>query len=140
MEHLENFLRQRGMTDFSSKDRRIMCFPHIINLCTQRIISKLTEEALVDSDEEFTPESRYYSKDPGVRYDEIVRNDPIAIVRKVVKRVRASGQRRQEFTQAIADYNRDGHNLHQLQLILDVKTRWDSTYRMIVRYFELRWV
>jgi hypothetical protein len=47
MEELERLLHQRDI-NFDHMDRRIMCFPHVINICCQHILTKFTNVNLVD--------------------------------------------------------------------------------------------
>ena len=47
MEQLERLLHKRDI-DFDHLDRRIMCFPHVINICCQHIIAKFTNVAFGD--------------------------------------------------------------------------------------------
>jgi hypothetical protein len=74
MEHLEILLHLCDI-DFNHMDRCIMCFPHVINICCQHVISKFTNLDLVD-----TPELTELSLDPvsAQSYDDAVRCDPVA--------------------------------------------------------------
>jgi hypothetical protein len=76
-----------------------------------------------------------------------VHRDPIALGRVVVRAVRASGQRRDHFLSVIRDGNLNKHFLlpngveivvPELQLLRDVKTRWDSIFFMISRLRIMR--
>ena len=51
--------------------------------------------------------------------------------------VRASDQRRHRFSQAV-EYHQQGFTVNCL--ILDVKTRWNSTYQMCSRFLHLRYL
>jgi len=55
-------------------------------------------------------------------------------LRKLVVKIRSSPQRREKFSQQIELYP----GLKSLNLILDVKTRWNSTYFMLQRALKLR--
>jgi hypothetical protein len=48
MEEMEHLLHLHDI-DFDHLDRRIMCFPHIINICCQHILSEFTNVNLVDT-------------------------------------------------------------------------------------------
>jgi len=48
MEELEHLLHQRDI-DFDHMDRGIMCFPHVINICCQHILSKFANVNLVNT-------------------------------------------------------------------------------------------
>jgi hypothetical protein len=80
-------------------------------------------------------------------FEEAVKRDPIALGRVVVRTVRASGQRRVHFTDVIKVGNEKKHfflgdvveiMVPDLQLLRDVRTRWDSIYFMIHRLRVLR--
>ena len=86
--------------------------------------------------------------DPDMQtFEEAVRRDPIALGRVIVKTIRASGQRRESFVSTIRDGNAKKHFIlgdrvevivPELQLLRDVKTRWDSTFHMISRLRTMR--
>ena len=78
-----------------------------------------------------------------------VPGDPINKIRALVRGIRASGQRQEQFTNVILGGNqygwwKDGQGqamlIKQKQLLRDVRTRWDSTYQMLVRVREPRQV
>ena len=109
---------------FDASDRRIMCFAHIINLTSGRVIRAAGDGA-------GRPES-----------------NPIGVAHGVVQAIRVSGKRREAFDDVV----RDGNNkewfksgqpptvvyLKELQLLRDVCTRWDSVYLMLNRLREMR--
>ena len=81
--------------------------------------------------------------------DDIIRNDghvPADLLGKVwslVKAIRASGQRQASFDQVVSSGNdagwwKDANDapiaIKPLRFLRDVKTRWDSTYQMLVRF------
>ena len=51
----------------------------------------------------------------------------------MINKIRASPQRREKFARSCVM-----ENLESKELIIDVATRWNSTYEMIVRARELR--
>jgi hypothetical protein len=87
MEHLEILLRLRDI-DFDAEDRRIMCFPHIINICCQHIIKEFTNVELVDA----AAPTQTPGPSNALSYEDAVKRDPIARGRNVVHVLRASGQ------------------------------------------------
>jgi hypothetical protein len=52
-------------------------------------------------------------------------------LRKLIVKIRASPQKREKFSKQC-----DILNLSKKELIIDVKTRWNSTYNMLERAFE----
>jgi hypothetical protein len=164
MKGLETILLSRDIP-FDWADNRIMClftrilhcitltltlfrcFPHVIQICCDHMIDSITDTNLADTAAEFV--ALIPSPDPDRQtFEEAVRRDPIALGRAVVRSIRASGQRRQNFEETIKDgnskhwfgLNDKGEHLVVpcLQLLRDVKTRWDSVYGMISRLREMR--
>ena len=119
MEALERKLGERDIL-FDAKDRRIMCYAHIINLSSGRVI----------------------------RESEALLSNPIGVARGAVRAIRVSGKRREAFDEVVRDGNRKGWFkagqplktvlLKELQLLQDVRTRWDSVYFMLNRLREMR--
>lgn len=144
MKELETLLRLRDI-DFDYTDRRIMCFPHVINICCQHVINEFTNLDLIDAPE---PEELPPALVGTQSYDDAVRRDPIARGRNIVRVLRTSGQRRDTFADLIIDGNAKGWfragippvviKLPPLQLLRDVRTRWDTVFFMIRRLRELR--
>jgi hypothetical protein len=137
MEELTKLLRTRN-TPFDSVDRRIMCFPHVINICCQHVISQFTDIELSESVDDFIADEVSYL--PHLQtFEEAVKRDPVTLGRNIVRVLRSSGQRRDAFEQLIRDGNEKGwFTVEQLQLLRDVKTRWDSIYFMLRRLRELQ--
>jgi len=142
---LEGLLKARDI-DFCAVENRIMCFAHIINICCQHLVEGFTNTALVDPVETFVAAER--PREPGAQtFEEAVKRDPIALGRVVVRKIRSSGQRREHFKSIIVEGNSKAHFTHPdgraimvpiLQLLRDVKTRWDSIYYMINRLRIMR--
>lgn len=123
---------------YDAQEHRIRCFPHIINLCVQRTLSNYTQANFSN-----TPSSWSNNSGERVRRDEYIdamQGDPVNLARTFVNAVRVSGQRREAFRQTIkngnnaevfTDPNGNPIQLPNRELLLDVRTRWDSTYKMI---------
>jgi len=141
MEELECLLHQRDI-DFDHMDRRIMCFPHVINICCQHILIKFTNVNLIN----IAGVMALPSSTSEQSFEEAVSSDPIARGRNVVRVLRSSGQRRDKFDEVVVDGNAKGWfvvgdkvvMLPNLQLLRDVRTRWDSVYFMIRRLRQMR--
>lgn len=80
-------------------------------------------------------------------YDEALRRKPLELVRAIVRAIRSSSQCWEFLQQVISDGNKSGRfkdatgettKIPLLHLLLDVKTRWDSTYLMIERFLTAR--
>lgn len=143
MQELEILLHSWDI-DFDTEDRRIMCFPHIVNICCQHIIKKFTNIDLIDDSEQI-----WMPNPPNaLSYKDAVKRDPVARGQNLVHVMQSSGQRLEAFYNFIKDGNARGWfhggnlpgpiEIHPLQLLRDVKTRWDSVYFMIKRLREMR--
>jgi hypothetical protein len=147
MEELGVLLRALNI-DFDHLDRRIMCFPHVVNICCQHVICEFTNIQLAETAEDFV--AALPADLPQLQsYQDAVDRDPVALGRNVVRVMRASGQRREALRDVINDGNlkgwfrAEGHHseviqLRSVELLRDVKTRWDSIYFMIKRLREMR--
>ena len=80
-------------------------------------------------------------------YEQALHRKPLDLVRRIVRAIRSSNQRWEFLKQLISDGNKNGRfkdasgkttkvPLHHL--LLDVKTRWDSTFLMIKRILAAR--
>jgi hypothetical protein len=131
---------------FDHVDRQIMCFPHVINICCTHVISSFTDVDLVDALDELEALVPHTSDRQSL--EDAVARDPIALGRTIVRILRASGQRRDDFDELIRDGNEKGWfrvgnpaqvvQLAEQQLLHDVRTRWDSIYFMIRRLRDMR--
>jgi hypothetical protein len=121
MEELQRLLNARDVSHFDAKNSRIMCFAHVVDLCSRRVVSGLSN----------------------------LTRDPIAIGRSAVNAIRASCTRRDAFKDIVASGNEKGWwgkqgeppenvNLPQLDLLRIVPTRWDSAFLMLNRLREMR--
>ena len=146
MEELAKLLQSRDI-DFDPLDRRIMCFPHIINICVQHVIANFTNIELAEAAAEFVSALPLGLPDRQT-FEEAVQQDPVALGRNIVRVLRNSGQRRDLFD----DIVRDGNDkewfqvgdppvtveLPLVQLLRDIITRWDTVYYMVRRLREMR--
>jgi hypothetical protein len=195
MKELKKLLADREIA-FHADDNRIMCFPHVVNIATQRVLRALSDpqagfmddddiyksddddanqsggddggnednnkdndDGNVDEDSDDSDESDDDSDsddedDEGNNtlrkgadnYKDACQQDPISLCRKVARAVRSSGKRRDEFDELVTNGNLKGwfqvegqaFQVAQLHLLLDVKTRWDSTFAMVKRFIELQ--
>jgi hypothetical protein len=132
---------------FDHEDNRIMCFLHVINICSTHVIKEFTNVVLADNSEEFDPSLA--PRDPEIQtYEEACAHDPITLCRGAICAIHASGQRLDYFAELIHDGNEKGWfmaathpyqiiKVPELQLLRDVRTCWDSIYFMIRRCCEM---
>jgi hypothetical protein len=153
LECLKKLFLEREISSFDAKDNRIMCFPHIINIAVQHILKKMSSVKAPENDdddlEDFTgPPNPDEGHRFGQTFEDACAQDPIARLRKIVMAIRSSGQRRDALMTWIETGNQSGLFVFQnnpfqippMQLLRDVRTRWDSTYQMIKRCIEMRLV
>lgn len=155
-------------TKFDPVKQRIRCYAHIINICSGHIIAAITpksksksksksndtddesadSESDTDDDELELPD--IYDLNPEEWLEGIKRN-PLMRARRIIRLIRSSDQRREAFRTFIDTGNsselftaRDASGqivlvqVQNLQLLRDVKTRWDSVYLMLQRLRQLR--
>ncbi|CAJ0633387.1 3590_t:CDS:2 [Entrophospora sp. SA101] len=105
---------------FDAGNQRIRCLAHIINLAAQEALKSLKGMGPEKEDDALDEED----------------DDKINVIkklRKLVVKIRSSPQRRERFSrQCIA------LNINDLQLIPDIKTRWNSSFEMMKRALLLR--
>lgn len=145
LQELAELLQERDI-DFDAVDRKIMCYGHVVDLSTGRVIDALTKKRTNDNEDWSGPPLP--SSHDEQTYNEAVARDPVALARTVVRVIRASGTRRDAFDELIETGNTKGYfkagqppqavQLKKLQLLRDVRTRWDSVYYMLSRLRELR--
>ena len=153
MRKIAELLEDREIS-FNAKDSRIMCFPHIINIAVQHVLAKMTS-APVDSDadsegnDSTDSDNQDLSADQrgrGQTFESACAEDPIGRCRRLVVKLRSSGQRRDDFNNWVKTGNEKNWfkikgqvvKLPHKELLRDVPTRWDSTYQMIKRCVEMR--
>ena len=105
MEHLEKLLKTHELPlEFGAQDRKVMCFPHVTNICVQHIVEEFSApdlekiaNAWVDcfGDDVIDKE----------KYLEAVKKNLVALGHDVVCIIRASGLRRDEFDKIIVTGN-----------------------------------
>jgi hypothetical protein len=136
----------------------IRCFPHVVNLVTQTMIKALDtpgreripdlEEINNSDDSDDEREDQDGGNQDSDSSDEDDAEPTVGVVskiRRLVRTIRASDQRQSMLTRVVemgnkgglwTDYHGKTVQIEPRQLILDVRTRWDSTYQMLVRAAE----
>ena len=96
MESLETLLVSPELPlEFDVKDQRIMCFPHIINICVQHVVDEFSApdlkkiaQAWVDCFDDNAVDKK--------KYLEAVKRNPLGLRHDIVHAIHASGLRRDE--------------------------------------------
>lgn len=154
LEFLEKLLIEREITSFNAKDNRIMCFSHVVNIAVQHVLRKMSSVKAPENDDDNSEGPTDDDDDAdenrgfGQTFEAACLQDPISRLRKIVMAIRASGQRREALTTWIENGNKSrlfvlqnkSVEIKPMQLLRDVRTRWDSTYQMIKRCIEMRLV
>jgi hAT family C-terminal dimerisation region len=133
--NIRNFLKlfdkrtiQGGGPRFNKKEQHVRCAAHVINLVAQELLHELVTAASDDADG---------GGDDGGGDDgggaQTEKLSCITKLRKLVKQARVTPQRREAFK---AECRENG--VQPKELVLDVSTRWNSTYALIKRACELR--
>ena len=162
MKELQILLVKRDIM-FDHLNNRVMCYPHIINICSAHIVAASTQVSKKyldsnsldgDDDDDFNPPSSCYRTGP--QLDEMfiasqpserqvwlrsLNRDPVKLVADIVRHIRASDSRKQVFADIVQLCTKDDRQLRgapPLQLIQHVRTRWDSVYLMLQRFRVLR--
>ena len=167
MRHIADILRSRGVDDFDPAQRRIGCLPHILHICVTKILKYVekcgkmpeNDEDLDDIDGDDDANIGKFEYDDGDDDDDddgdedistyaanckAESRNPLGLLRKIIRTIRRSGEKRRTFRQSIVDHNdhrifpQFKGKLPLFELLRDVATRWDSTFRMIARALKLR--
>lgn len=127
-EELERLAEEYGI-EFDSKDFRVRCFAHILNLSSRDMINTVGDgDSYIPSDDESDDDDAV-----GMERKETAKALPvIAKMRKGVSAIRSSPQRREMFQKQC---NVAGVN-HK-NLTLDVRTRFNATLTMMERAKEM---
>ncbi|KAK5991211.1 Putative AC9 transposase-like protein [Cladobotryum mycophilum] len=131
--HLFNAL-DPSMTEEDIGERRIRCYGHILNLIARAYLYSQDNES-------FKQESQLHiladHLDDDLKHWR--KKSPIGKLHNIVKFIRASPQRTEEFKKSVLEDYNDGDFMlvnesdRELELIINNETRWNSTYLMIER-------
>ena len=115
---MENFNCSGLSPKWDASHSRIRCLPHIINLAVQAFLKSFDNEHSSPNNDDNIPDSS---------------SSILQRLRHIVKKLLSSPSQRKQFLGQCKLANVD-----ELMLILDVKTRWNSTYHMIERAVKVR--
>jgi len=153
---------------FDHLNHRVRCYAHIINICSSHIINSTTsasgqfDDYDGETDGDFGYDRDIEDWEPALLYDDRadssiktwfggLRRDPLKRACRLIRFFRSSDQRRTDFLKFIVEgnqkewfyrINKDGKrelaNVPAKEFLRDVKTRWDSVYKMLQRLRILR--
>lgn len=137
---LKNYGIKVGV-DFTPDEHRVRCMAHILNLSVQDILSTLkiapsgedSESDCVDIIDVDTLILEDEVDDKVPDSDNVSNDLTIIKIRKLVRKIRKSPQKRRKLKKLC-----DLYNIPYLTPILDVATRWNSTFFMIERADKLK--
>ena len=152
--------------NFDNCNHRVRCFAHIINICLSHVISSMTSVSKgylsdlnvplnsdptvchnddVDVDDDDVPKLKlddcyHDSGNPNLKaFFAGIKHDPLRRACRLICFLRSSDGRREGFRAFIKlGNNKNWYNVPEKQLLRDVKTRWDSVYKMLEHLRELR--
>lgn len=135
--------------DFDSEDQAFKCFAHVINLAVQDIMKLLTAASIENDEEDVCEEGKDYdveeSDEEEIDVEESEEEESMsegngeAILSQVIFRIRSTCKkiRRSEQLQEHLKLLCNVHKKKFLMPVIDVKTRWNSTFKMLSVVFEM---
>jgi hypothetical protein len=119
---------------FNSKDLRIRCLAHILNLSCKDIINAVSDRSAKEQAEEQDDLSDGSEQDEDTCSGNNKRSDCFLVrLRRSIEKIRGSPQRRNIFRKQCEEMN-----IKPKELVLDVSTRWNTTLAMLCRVLELK--
>ena len=130
---------------FNLVDCCVPCFPHILNICITHTVKNYMKADFTTVTEMWVGALDNTVVDKA-KYLEALAKDPVALGCDIIRIIRSSSQCRKGFRDTIINGNANqwytGHptQVPVIELLRDVRTRWDSIYFMINRLHALRLV
>ena len=125
LKELEYVCHQKEIK-FDHKKNNIRCLAHVINLTVQEILKNIKAGDAQEEDELLELVSQEEQEDD-------VNVEIIPKLRLLIVKIRSSPQQKEKFARCCKFFS-----IQSLNVILDVKTRWNSTYLMLDRALKLR--
>ncbi|GBC48644.2 zinc finger BED domain-containing protein RICESLEEPER 2-like [Rhizophagus irregularis DAOM 181602=DAOM 197198] len=128
LEEVSNELAEKNI-EFDNVNQHVRCLAHIINLAAQEALKSLKATVNISEDEFLNQHENIQNNNNQV---EVV-GSILCKLRTLICKIRASPQQREKFSAQckVAD-------IPDKMVILDVRTRWNSTFDMLVRARELK--
>ncbi|CAB5341703.1 unnamed protein product [Rhizophagus irregularis] len=128
LEEVSNELAEKNI-EFDNVNQHVRCLAHIINLAAQEALKSLKATVNTSDDELLNQHENIQNNNNQVG----VVGSILCKLRTLICKIRASPQQREKFSAQckVAD-------IPDKMVILDVRTRWNSTFDMLVRARELK--
>ncbi|GBC36498.1 zinc finger BED domain-containing protein RICESLEEPER 2-like [Rhizophagus irregularis DAOM 181602=DAOM 197198] len=128
LEEVSNELAEKNI-EFDNVNQHVRCLAHIINLAAQEALKSLKATVNTSEDELLNQHENIQNNNNQVG----VVGSILCKLRTLICKIRASPQQREKFSAQckVAD-------IPDKMVILDVRTRWNSTFDMLVRARELK--
>ena len=123
LKELEYVCHQKEIK-FDHKKNNIRCLAYVINLMVQEILKNIKAGDAQEEDELLELVSQEEQEDD-------VNVEIIPKLRRLIVKIRSSLQQKEKFAHHCKFFS-----IQSLNVILDVKTRWNSTYLIIGKFFK----
>lgn len=102
LKDLEKLFLECEILSFDAKDQRIMCFPHIINVVVQHVLTKMSSVMAPENndnvcEEEISTANMDEGCGFGQMFEIVCAQDPIACLHKIVMTIHSSRQHHDTF-------------------------------------------
>ncbi|CAH0559358.1 unnamed protein product [Brassicogethes aeneus] len=127
LEKFQEIMEKNGKT-FNAENQHFRCFAHILNLGVQDILKLLKQDE--EKDEEMDDDTDQFYVEEEKTYENM---PPITRLRTLFKKIKYSEQLQNKLKVCC-----EASNIAYLTVTLDISTRWNSTYEMILLGIKMK--